>query len=158
MTRNSMKLVISDHEVSDVQMALAREHHDRRGAFQNLQAQGHVRLVETADPARIHVQVEDEVLHDERARFPTTVLMAKLQLAIAAGRSCHNVNWDRDDDPYLAMVGKSATQPAMVYEQAIGRLVGRRPVGKSQLLAYDPDPLPKRVTAAVKKFARGLRP
>lgn len=178
-----MKLVISDDEVSLVQMALAREHHDRKNSFRTLQDRGHVHVVNSEKPAHITVQIEDEFIDDDRERFPTTVLMARLQLAIAAGRSCRNLR--TNDDFYSNDAGISNTINAgktahmaqiMKYEQSIGRLLGRRAVGKSQVLAMGygrdahigdflneeptlfPAPLKKRVTAAVKKFAKGLRP
>lgn len=176
MSRNSMKLVISDAEVSLVQMALAKEQHDRRGAFQNLQVQGHVKVVQTEKPAHITVQIEDEFIDDERARFPSPLLMAKLQLAVSAGRSCCNLP---EDVPYGLAVSQAINTNAgayqrqvLRYEQDSGRL--DRPFGKSILLGMDygrevrswkldesapyPSPLKKRVTAAVKKFAKGLRP
>lgn len=150
-----MKLVISDDEVGLVKMALAREHHDRMVAFQHMQGQGHVKVVTNEQPAHITVQIEDEYLDDERGRFPTTHLMARLQLAIAAGRSCRNL---RKEDQ-----GDHAVDTMSYAMQA-------RHVGKSALLGMGyssevhigdmlyPAPLKKRVTAAVKKFAKGLRP
>lgn len=133
-------------EVDIVKMALAREQHDRRGAFQNLQAHGHVRIATTEQPAHITVQIEDEFIDDDRERFPTTNLMARLQLAVAAGRSCRNLHeGDPTGPPGLAPYGPW------------------RRFGKSEILAMGygrdlPAPVKKRVTAAVKKFAKGLRP
>lgn len=145
--------------VAIVQMALAREQHDRRGAFQNLQVHGHVRIATTEQPAHITVQIEDEFIDDDRERFPTTNLMARLQLAVAAGRSCRNL---RDEDIYASTN----------FDYTVN--TGRRSFGKSEIFTMgygrdmhmgdfpkEPPPLfpaKKRVTAAVKKFAKGLRP
>lgn len=90
MTRKSLIMLIDDDPVSEAKMALAKEHHDRTSAFGRLCNEGHVKVVEDNDPINIRCRIEDEFFAEERSRFPSTLLMAKLQLAIAAGRSCRN--------------------------------------------------------------------
>lgn len=85
-----MLMLIDDDPVSEVKMALAKEHHDRTSEFGRLCNIGHVKVVEDNDPINIRCRIEDEYFAEERTRFPSTLLMAKMQLAIAAGRSCRN--------------------------------------------------------------------
>lgn len=89
--KRQMQLVISDAPVQDVKMALAKEHHERTGVIGLLMNQGHIKVLPDEDPAFIRLQIEDEIFKEERARFPTTTLIARLQLAIHAGKSERNV-------------------------------------------------------------------
>lgn len=68
-------------------MARKAEHHDRCVMFQRYLKEGHVEVLCDAEPLFVRVQIEDEILKDPRDDFPTTLMMAKLALAIAAGRS-----------------------------------------------------------------------
>ena len=77
--------------LKDLKLALAKEQHLRTSEFGLLCNLGHVRVVEDNNPARITVAIEDERFSDERTKFPSVQLMARLQLAIAAGRSEKNV-------------------------------------------------------------------
>lgn len=68
-------------------MARKAEHHERCVMFQRYLKEGHVEVLCDAEPLFVRVQIEDEILRDPRDDFPTTLMMAKLALAIAAGRS-----------------------------------------------------------------------
>lgn len=83
-------MVTSDEPIRDVQMALAKEHHERTTEFGRLCNLGHVNVVEDNCATHITVEIEGEYFTDIREKFPTTQLMARLQLAIAAGRSENN--------------------------------------------------------------------
>lgn len=84
-----MNLIVSSHDahVSDVRLALAKEHHDRLNILQGMVGQGHVTIVQDENPATVTVQIDDELFSEPRDHFPTTVLMARLQLAVHAGKS-----------------------------------------------------------------------
>lgn len=73
-----------------VKMAREAEWANRRGTVMNWQARGHVTVLNDCDPDFITVQIEDEKFRCDRNAFPTTKLVAKLGLAIAAGRSDKN--------------------------------------------------------------------
>ena len=84
--------------LKDLKLALAKEQHLRTSEFGRLCNLGHVRVVEDNNPALITVAIEDERFSDERAKFPSVRLMARLQLAIAAGRSENNGSVLKLDD------------------------------------------------------------
>lgn len=90
MDKQMKLLITTDDPVSDVKMALAKEHHNRAKQVEKLILAGHVSVVEDDNPAFIRVRIEDEFFQDERSRFPSTTMIARLQLAIQAGRSDRN--------------------------------------------------------------------
>lgn len=90
MKRQMKMLITDDGPVQDVLTARAKEHHERTTEMGRLMNLGHVRPVEDNCATHITVEVQDEFFTDVRERFPTTELMARVQLAIAAGRSCNN--------------------------------------------------------------------
>jgi len=90
-------MIVDDVPISEIRMARAKEHEARRDAFGKLVAVGHVKILLDCDPEVIRVQVEDEIFTDARTDFPSIVLMARLQLAIAAGQSSQNSPRDEYD-------------------------------------------------------------
>lgn len=88
--KSQMKLTVSDEPVRDVKMAQAKEAHDRTTVLGLLMNEGHVTVLNTDDPNFITLKIEDETFIETRKGFPTTVLMARLQLAIHAGKSSRN--------------------------------------------------------------------
>lgn len=93
-----MKLIVTDDApVTDVKMALAKEHHDRMEVFQELCMRGVCSVIIDNHPMKISVQIGEEIFQEPRPVFPTTVLMARLQLAIHAGQS--NLNHPYADAP-----------------------------------------------------------
>ncbi len=89
-------MLIDDNPISEVKIALAKEHHDRTDVFSNLCRAGHVKVSADNNPAMISCENEGEIFTEERNHFPSTVLMARLQLAVAAGRSCTNTPSDTE--------------------------------------------------------------
>ncbi len=90
--KQQMRLMISDDgPVQDALMAKAKEAHDRTCMIGVLTNQGHIRVLEDNDPLNIRLVLEDEVFAEPRDVFPSAVLIARLQLAINAGRSERNL-------------------------------------------------------------------
>jgi len=162
----TMRLMIDDAPVKDVKVALAKEHHDREQTIRALMAKGRCSVVQDNCATHITVRVDTEHFTDIREKFPTTILMANIQLALAAGLDDRN----RKGDPYDEM--SNHLHDAMAYGiQSVYR--GGRSVGKSEVLAmgydapvwtdfalgdylYNAEPA---VTVTVKqKFKKGLRP
>lgn len=161
--KNQMKLVITDDPVSDVKMALAKEHHDRTMKLGELVAAGHVTVMEDCDAVRVRVKIEDEVFSEDRERFPTTELMARLQLAIHAGLSERNrVKIMGDNHASDAMAYAALGKSWKSYHQQLSRMPrGADPAFMSgDRLWYDEAAkIPAKITATVKKALRkGLRP
>lgn len=158
--KRQMQLVISDAPVQDVKMALAKEHHERTGVVGLLMNQGHVTILKDEDPAFIRLQIEDEIFKEERARFPTTTLIARLQLAIHAGKSERNV--ERVEVASRNM----AKHAALGMSYHMGDQMHGVPKGYKSWEEVAPwaDALETgynnvaRITATVKKFRKGLRP
>jgi len=164
----TMRLMIDDAPVKDVKMALAKEHHDREQTIRALMAKGRCSVVQDNCATHITVRVDTEHFTDIREKFPTTILMANIQLALAAGLDDRN----RKGDPYDEM--SNHMHDAMAYGiQSVYR--GGRSVGKSEVLAmgYDmhstwdmgdyldwkTEANTEALTATVKrKFKKGLRP
>lgn len=78
------------YEADLVKQALGKEWKARRHAFDILQAQGHVTVMNDERPDVIRVRLDEEFFTDSREDFPTAHLMACLQLAVAAGQSDRN--------------------------------------------------------------------
>lgn len=133
------------YEADLVKQALGKEWKARRHAFDILQAQGHVTVMNDERPNVIRVRVDEEFFTDSREDFPTAHLMACLQLAVAAGQSDRNAArqgcWDihpMDASQYGAM--------ALWYDKLHDFKLGG-------------DLLHPPVTATVKpKYRKGLRP
>ena len=92
-----MKLMISEaaHSVvQDVKLALAKEQHDRRRTVDIWLMAGDAMLLGDCNPATITLQIEDEKFSCDREKFPTVEMVARMQLAIHAGQSCRNSNFD----------------------------------------------------------------
>lgn len=82
-----MPLLVSDRPIGDVEVARKKEHHARFKRISTLIAQGHIRVVDDNNADAISVQIEGEVFSSARMDFPTIELLARVELAIAAGRS-----------------------------------------------------------------------
>lgn len=78
-----------DH-VAMIKLALAKEHHDRASLIGLWTNQGNISILQTDDPGTITVRLDDEFFSEARDKFPTSTLIARLQLAIASGRSDRN--------------------------------------------------------------------
>lgn len=120
-----------DTRVHDVKMARAKEHHERTTAMHALMQSGDVTVMEDMDPAIVRVRVDDEFFTDKRDAFPSTQLLARVQLAIHAGRSDRVRQHKEAVDRHLS--------DAMVYgismHSQMESRVHRRRVGKSEILA-----------------------
>lgn len=91
----SVIMTVSDNDdwlVQESRMAKAKAHHERTSLFGQWCTAGHITVMEDNDPVNIRLRIEDEFFAEPRDRFPSTTLIAKLQLAIYAGRSCKNEN------------------------------------------------------------------
>lgn len=86
-----MKMLVTDHEVDLVRLALAKEMHERSEVFQRLCRQGHVIVLQENDPVTIRCRVGDELFECERNCFPSIELMARVQLAVHAGLTCRGM-------------------------------------------------------------------
>lgn len=117
--KDQMRLIITDDPVSDVKMALAKEHHDRTIKLGELVTAGHVTVLEDNDAVRVRLQIEDEVFTEDRERFPSTELMARLQLAVHAGRTERNNQTLRD---YHASDALSYAVAGSKYHQQLARI------------------------------------
>lgn len=124
-----------------VKHALKLEADARQAAFNTLVQAGHATVMCDERPDTIRVRVDEEFFTDSREAFPSTVLMAKLQLAIAAGQSDRNCVW-------------AQTTPMGWHDELIDYKV-LRTTTKSQLMG---DILHGPVTATVKRKQKGLRP
>lgn len=81
-----MKIIVTDDApVQDVKLALAKEYHDRQQVMRELIAYRRVHVVEDNDASTIRVRVGDQVFACPRETFPTTILIANVQLALYAG-------------------------------------------------------------------------
>lgn len=146
--------------VQDVLLALAKEQRDRSDVFSALLRAGHVSVMEDNNPALIRVRIEDEYFEEERSRFPSTGLMARLQLAIAAGRT------DRDHihTNELDAANYWSRQGAVIQELRSSSMWWDEPSFAfntgGDILHGVPHGDKKKVTAAVsiKTRMRGLRP
>lgn len=87
MTKTPIIMLVDDAPIPEVAMARASEHHRRTSEFVRLCNGGHIRVLQAEEPDFITVEIEGEQLSDRRDSFPSTLLMAKLQLAVKAGRS-----------------------------------------------------------------------
>lgn len=146
-----------------VQRALKTEWKARREAFDKLQAQGHVAIMNDERPDVIRVRVDEEFFADSRADFPTAHLMARLQLAVNAGQTDRNAHRMGRDSRIM-----DAFQYGTLAHQQIERF--RRATAKPDYVFMDEmvdfktggdylfgDKSP--VTATVKpKYRKGLRP
>lgn len=144
-----------DAHVSDVRLALAKEHHDRLDVLQGLVGRGHVTIVQDENPATVTVQIDDELFSEPRDHFPTTVLMARLQLAVHAGKSdLHRVMPDHQADAISYTAGSI---PDIIYhtygDEHIGNWIDRK---RATTIFPEATKRP-RVTATV-KLRKGLRP
>jgi hypothetical protein len=138
------------HADEVVKRALDLEYKARKDAFATLQAQGHVTVMQDDDPLNIRVRVDEEYFAEPRTDWPSTLLMAKLQLSIAAGNS------DRNSPPYEGAYTGRWNSRAIMEEHY--------PLQKSDAVWYDEMndfKLYERaaVTATVKpRKMKGLRP
>lgn len=139
-------MLVDDEPIPEVAMAQAMEHHARTSEFGRLCNLGHVRVMETCDPNFIHCEIEGEVFQDDRNSFPTTELMARLQLAIASGRSCKND------------VKVESSHQLDAYAYGFMSETWTRDDAITQGYANMPKCYRKRVTATVKSRQGGLRP
>lgn len=89
MREYEMRMVISDHPVQEALMAKAKDHHERATLVGTWFNKGHIiiRKEDQESPAFIALRMEDELFVDPRDRFPTVELIARIQLALHAGRS-----------------------------------------------------------------------
>lgn len=76
--------------------ALHMEQQERKARVMSYVHQGHVAIEYDNNPAHICVRIEDELLSDARERFPSITLMARVELAIAAGLSHRKVKQKND--------------------------------------------------------------
>lgn len=100
-------MLVDDAPIPEVAMARAAEHHARTTEFGRICNEGHVRVINDDDPLNIRCKVENEVFSCPRDVFPTTELMARLQLAIAAGLSCTKLpreEFEHQMDAYRYMI------------------------------------------------------
>lgn len=146
------------YDASLVAQALRVEHENRMNAFRNLQAQGHVTIMMDEQPDVIRVRIDEEYFTDSRADFPTSHLIARLQLAVHAGQS---------DRKRILDTGKTPRDIyrdfAETYQQDPRTIKGVRDfVWEDELYDYKVggDYLHPPITATVKppKFKKGLRP
>ena len=91
MVKPQMKMVISDDPVAEALMAKAKALHERATRIGKLFTAGHIVTLreDQTSPAFVAIRIEDEVIVDPRNAFPTVELMARIELALHAGRS-HN--------------------------------------------------------------------
>lgn len=157
--KDHMRLIITDDPVSDVKIALAKEHFDREVKLGELVTAGHVTVLEDNDVVCVRVQIEDEVFTEERRRFPSTELMARLQLAVHAGRSERNNQTLRD---YHASDALSYAVAGSKYHQQLARIHRADDpafMPGDRLWYEEAAKIPAKLTATVKKALRkGLRP
>lgn len=166
--RKPMNLIVSSHDahVSDVRLALAKEHHDRLNVLQGLVGRGHVTIVQDENPATVTVQIDDELFSEPRDHFPTTVLMARLQLAVHAGKSdLHRMTSaiDHQADAMSYTMAGLKQHESRAFRRGLPADVIYHTYGDSHIGEWDrmiPSPGPpkrQRFTATVKP-PKGLRP
>lgn len=89
--KTQMRMIVTDDgPVHDVKLALAKEKHDRTVVINALFQAGHVQVMADDDPINIRIRIEDEFFAEPRDVFPTTNLIARVQLALQAGLSERN--------------------------------------------------------------------
>lgn len=134
----------------DIQrMAAAAKAQQRRHTLQRWMSQGHVSIVNDDDPLNIRVQIEDEYFSGPRETFPTSELIAKLALALAAGQSDTKRN-TLQDDMYAQMGAYAFTSSFRVSKT-------REELGYAYDQCWLDEAAP--ITATVKpRKQRGLRP
>lgn len=88
VSKGFMRMLIGDDAtVQDVKLALAKEQHDRNAVFNQLVASGDVSVLMDMNPEIVRVRVDTEIFSDARKSFPSSQLMARVQLALHAGLS-----------------------------------------------------------------------
>lgn len=82
-----MPMIIADDDapVRDVLMARAKEKHDRTAVIDKLINSGRVRVMQDDDPVNVRLRIGEHYFSCLRSEFPSTVLLANLQLALRAG-------------------------------------------------------------------------
>lgn len=134
--RNAIR-TMQRHDADLIKEAMYREWKARREEFARLQAHGYVSVMADEQPDVIRVRIDQEYFTDKRDVFPTTRLMARLQLAVAAGQT------DRNAPSYPAR-----PNPVWRNEPLYDFKTG------GDYLYVDKSP----VTATVKRKMKGLRP
>lgn len=157
-----MKLLITDAPAEDVQLARSKEQHVRHDLILQWEREGHLNFMIDNDPGVIRVQIGDEVFPCARDKFPTTTLVARLQLAIASGQSNRNKS-PRVLDDYDPLAAGTRAHQGMAHQAEAGRYhmfnsdwgreVKRVYRQQAQLIE---DGFTAAVTAPAKKAARGL--
>jgi hypothetical protein len=154
-------IVIDDAPVRDVKMALAKEHHDRTTVLHLLMQSGSVRVVQDCQPSTISVQIGDEVFTDQREAFPSTQLMARVQLALHAGQACKSQPDPSAGDPYRMMGEALHRQLEQVRMYDTDVWLNPPVWSEAMELAHSNTAQitrdARKITAAV-KFRKGLRP
>lgn len=92
MTRRLSPVLFTDEPPSKddiLKLALAMEQQQRATTMTKWFNEGLIAFIEDCDPLFIRVKIEDEVFTDPRDEFPTTAMVARVQLAIAGGRNEH---------------------------------------------------------------------
>lgn len=92
MAKSAMKMLIGDEPVQEALMAKAKSHHDRTCEIGALVNTGHVTVMVDDDPLNIRLRIEDEFFAEPRTVFPSEAMVARLHLAIHAGRSDRNLS------------------------------------------------------------------
>lgn len=160
MTRKPVIMLIDDEPIPEVEMALAQEQHNRTSEFGRLCNEGHVRVLLDCDPNYVRCEIEGEIFSELRENFPSIVLMARLQLAIASGRSCKNQPPERDhaveDMRQMWQRGNHGRQTDYVWKDEIDW-------ARSEAISQGYSNVAKitkgrKVTATVKARQGGLRP
>lgn len=147
-------MLVDDEPIPEVAMARALEQHERTSEFDRLCNLGHVRVVQDNCASHITVQIEDEHFTDIREEFPSVQLMARLQLAIAAGRSCRNTpsDWfEHQADAFRHLYARRTSPDAVWLDEGDLYVSDAVAQGYSNVAKKTKR---QRVTAAVK----GLRP
>jgi hypothetical protein len=89
--KRAMRLLIDDDVIDEFRIAREKERHDRGEVILQLIDAGHVAVVINNNADKITLVIEGESFSCPRAVYPTTELVARIQLARQAGRSEKNV-------------------------------------------------------------------
>jgi hypothetical protein len=163
--RKPVIMLIDDAPIPEVAMARAQEHHERTSTFGRLCNEGHVKVLLDCDPVSVRCEIEGEIFTEARDQFPSTVLMARLQLAIAAGQSCKNRPPELDHAVDAMRYAwshayRGMTHDAVWLDEAHGYDAFEH-VQRSEVIAQgysNVSKITKKITAAVKARRGGLRP
>lgn len=160
-----MQMIIEDAPVRDVKMALAKEKHDRTLVIDKLVNSGRVRVMQDDDPVNVRLRIGEHYFSCLRSEFPSTVLVANLQLALRAGVGDDDEtmpgppyhrgrieNYNAADAMAYGVVGMERKWRTDAYLEAA------YPLGAAEQITATVTKKPNGIWRAVKALRKGLRP